>query len=136
GWTYVRADVTLSPRLGGCRSSFENRVVTATADAALAELRVSKVWDLPRVSLDLGVTGGAEILHERFETLGVAPPRTSIAGHLGVGVGLVLPIAGPVHLTGELAGQAHVFAVDNQDGGRHTVGRLTVRTIFGLGVWL
>ncbi len=135
GWTHARADVTLSPRLGACRSSFYNSRVSATADAFLAELRVSKVWDLPRVSIDLGVTAGAEVLHQRFETLGLAPPRTTAGSYLGVGVGLVLPLGGAVYVMGELAGLGHVFAVENQNGGRYMVGRILGRSVLGLGVW-
>ncbi len=138
GWTQVRTDLTLSPRIAGCRGRFSNPRLDAITDALAAELRVAKAWDLRRISVDLGVTGAVELLHEQFETRGTAPSRTSTAGRIDVGIGIALPLplGGPTYLTGELAAQTHLFNVESQDGSRSTVARLTARVLLAFGVWL
>lgn len=135
GWLWVRSDVTLSPRIAGCRGGFRNATLEATTEAFSLELRVAKVWDLRWISVDLGVAGGAELLRERFETRGMAPPRTSGAGHVGAGAGLSLPLAGRLSLNGELGAQTHFFSVERPDGARELVARFAARGVLALGAW-
>ncbi|MEO8704004.1 MAG: caspase family protein [Kofleriaceae bacterium] len=136
GWTFVRADLALSPRLAGCRGEFSNRTLTATADVLALDLRAAKVWDLSRFAIDLGVTVGGELLQERFTTRGIAPTRTTFAAHLDVGVGISRPIGARSYVAAELAAQTHFFTVEDQAGTQDLVARFALRGVLLLGFWL
>lgn len=136
GWTFARADLTLSPRLAGCRSEHANRTLDATSDVLALDLRVAKAWDLSAFTVDLGITAGGELLHQRFVTRGIAPARTSAAGHLDAGLGLALPLRARAYLATELAAQTHFFSIETQAGDRSMVARFAFRGLLALGLWL
>lgn len=136
GWVFARSDVSLSPRIVGCRGESSNRTLDATSDALAIDLRVSRSWDVSRrVSLDLGVAVGGELLQQRFETRGVAPARTSTAAHVDAGAGLSIPWSRGF-FTAELAAQTHIFSVEDQAGDRDVVARFAVRAVLAFGLWL
>jgi len=135
GWTFVRSDLTLSPRVAACRGEFSNRTLDATTDVLALELRVAKAWDTSSLTLDLGITGGAELLHERFVTRGIAPTRSSAAAHVDAGAGISLPIARG-YVGAELAAQTHFFSIEDQAGARQMTARFALRTLLLVGVWL
>ena len=135
GWTFTLPDVALSPRLAACHGRSSNSALTAANDALFGELRVSKIVDVGRLALDLGIAAGGSLLQERFDSLGRAPTRTSLAGQLGVGAGLALPLGERLYLGGEAAAQTYFFAIEDQAGGRHAVARFAVRGVLGLGAW-
>ncbi len=136
GWGFVRTDVTLSPRIAACRGEFSNRTLAATADTVGLELRVAKAWDLSAVTLDLGITAGGELLQERFVTRGIAPTRTSVAGHVDAGAGLGLPLLTRGFITAEVAAQTHFYSVEDQAGAKQLTARFAVRGLFAVGLWL
>jgi hypothetical protein len=136
GAAWVRADITLSPRLGACRGEFANETLTATTTALALDLRVAKAWDLHRVTLDVGVTVGGELLRETFTTRGVAPARTAGAIHVDAGVGALLPVAARLFLTTEIAAQTHFFTVEAQAGTRDLTARFALRGVLAFGGWL
>jgi hypothetical protein len=131
----VRADLTISPRVHACRGFVDNETLSATTDIFGVDLRIGKAWDLPAVTLDLGVTAGGELLYERFETRGRAPNRLSPAGHVDAGLGVVVPIAGRLYLTGEAAVQTHFFIVEDQDGVKDLSSRFALRGFVAVGAW-
>ena len=135
GWTWVRADLSLSPRLAGCRSESDNRTLSATSDALSLDLRLSKAWDLSRLTIDLGLTAGGALLQQRFETRGLAPTRTSAAAHVDASVGAALPL-GRSYVATEIAAQTHFFSHEEQDGSTGLVARFAVRALVAFGVWL
>jgi hypothetical protein len=134
GWSFVRHDLTLSPRLIGCRGSFENRTLTATTDLLAIELELAKAWDIRRLTFDLGVSGGGELLLERFDTRGVAPSRTTGAGFVGANAGLSYGLGPRLHAGGELAAQTH-FAPSKIRRDRSIVARFALRAVLGIGGW-
>jgi hypothetical protein len=136
GWQFARADLTASPRLIACRGDFRNQTLTATTDALGLELRLAKAWDVPVVTVDLAVGLGAELLQERFVTRGVAPTRTSLAGHLDVGGGMSTALGERWTAGLELAAQTHFFSVEAQAGDRHLTARFSVRALVAIGAWL
>lgn len=136
GWTFARSDLTLSPRISGCRGEFSNRTLDATADALALDLRVAKAWDLSSITVDLGITAGGELLQERFVTRGIAPTRTSAAVHLDASVGIALPIRARTYLAAELAAQTHFFSIESQEGAKSMVARFAFRGLFAIGIWL
>ncbi|MBA3396424.1 MAG: caspase family protein [Deltaproteobacteria bacterium] len=136
GWVWVRADVTFSPRVVGCRGEFSNRTLDATTDALALDLRVAKAWDLRGVTIDLGVTAGGEVLQQRFVTLGVAPTRTSAAAHVDAGLGAVVPLFGRLYLTSELAVQTHFLPIEDTTGARELTARFALYGVLAIGAWL
>lgn len=135
GWMWVRSDVTLSPRVAACGGTFKNATLDAVTAAVALDLRVAKVWDLRHVSVDLGVTGGFELLHENFESGGTAPARTSAAAHVDAGAGLMIPLGDRLYLNGELSAQTHFFEIEEQSGAQSVVARFAIRGLFALGTW-
>jgi hypothetical protein len=135
GWTFTRSDLTLSPRLAACRGGFDNATLEATADMLGLEVRAARAWDLSMVTLDLGVTAGGAVLQQRFTTRGVAPTRTSVAGHIDAGVGATLPLGGRHYASAELAAQTHFLSIEDQMGAKRAVARFALRTVLALGAW-
>jgi len=136
GAMWATADVTWSPRIAGCRGTFSNTTLSARTDMLALDLRIAKAWDISRVTVDLGVTAGAELLQERFTTRGLAPTRSSPAGHVDAGLGLAVPIYGRVYAASELGVQTHFLSIEDQAGESHVTGRFAVRGIVVLGAWL
>ncbi len=71
--------LSLAARAGFCRSSFDNAYLSGVTDEYDLSLAGLYVWDLPALSLGLGIGLGAVLGHQSFETTGHAPSRTSIA---------------------------------------------------------
>jgi hypothetical protein len=136
GWMYTRADLTLSPRLAGCRGTFSNRTLDANTDALALDLQVAKAWDVSRLTFALAITGGGELLRETFDTRGLAPTRTSVAGHLDAGGSIAVPIVARAYLTAEVAAQTHFLSIEEQDGSKAMTARFTLRSLLAVGVWL
>ncbi|HUQ07437.1 MAG TPA: caspase family protein [Kofleriaceae bacterium] len=136
GITWVRSDVTLSPRASLCRGDFANETLTATTTALALDVRVAKAWDVHRVTLDVGVTVGGELLRETFTTRGEAPPRTSGALHIDAGLGTLVPFTARFFLTSEIAAQTHLFTLEDRSGARDLAARFAVRGVLAIGAWL
>jgi hypothetical protein len=135
GVMWATADVTWSPRVVGCRGTFSNDTLSARTDLLALDLRVAKAWDVSHVTVDLGVTVGGELLQERFTTRGIAPTRTSPAGHVDAGLGLQFPISGRFYAASELGVQTHFLSIEDQAGDSRVVGRFAVRGMVVLGAW-
>ena len=136
GAVWVRSDVTLSPRASACRGELENRSLSARTSTLALDLRVAKAWDVSRLAVDVGVTVGAELLDQRFTTRGIAPPRTSAAGHVDAGIGALVALPQRYYLASEVAVQTHFFAIEDQDGARELTARFALRGILAFGAWL
>jgi hypothetical protein len=63
-------------------NGFDNETLTASTWEMDAQLRASHAFDLPYVSLALGLSAGASLFHQRFDTRGDAPDRWTGAGYL------------------------------------------------------
>jgi len=136
GWIYARADLTLSPRVAACRGAFSNSTLTAATDELAFDLRVAKAWDISAFSVDLGIAAGGELLQERFMTRGLAPTRTSTAGHIDAGAGLALPLGARMYVETEVAAQTHFFSIEDDAGTEHMTARFAMRVQLALGIWL
>ncbi|HSN25771.1 MAG TPA: caspase family protein [Kofleriaceae bacterium] len=135
GVMWATEDVTWSPRAIGCRGTFSNETLTARTYLLALDLRVAKAWDVSRATIDLGVTAGAEALQERFTTRGIAPTRTSPAGHVDAAVGVLFPLHGRFFAASELGVQTHFLSIEDQMGASHVVGRFAVRGMLVIGAW-
>ena len=135
GGMWATADVTWSPRVVGCRGTLSNETLSARTDLLALDLRVAKAWDVSRMTIDIGVTLGGELLQERFTTRGIAPTRTSPAGHIDAGLGLLLPLQGRFFVATELGVQTHFFSIEDQMGDSGAVARFAARGTLMLGAW-
>jgi hypothetical protein len=84
--------VSMVPRIGARRATYQSPTIATIQDQLDAELGLAHAWDLPVVTLDLGVSIGAGMLHQSFETRGIAPDRASLMAQLGAGVGLSIDL--------------------------------------------
>lgn len=78
GYGLDLAQVSLGLHGGLCTSTFTSSTLSARSNEYDASLRLSRAWDLRRLSLGLGVGGGASWLVQEFETPGAAPTRKSL----------------------------------------------------------
>jgi hypothetical protein len=116
GWTWVRPNLTLSPRISAYRASGNGLY--------MLDVRVTRAWEVGRSSFDLGLaTGGAYTYRDSgYE---------GIAAHLDVTLGANLPIWSRTYLASEIAAQAVVdFKRSHLEPGT----LLTMNLLFG--VWL
>lgn len=81
-----------------CRAAFDNATLAATIDEAGAELRAWRAFDLSWVTVVPAVALGGGVIHQRFETRGRAPARTSGLGTLGAELRLERAVSGPLYL--------------------------------------
>jgi hypothetical protein len=109
GYAIETEHYNLTPRLGACRGGFANDVLSADTDELDLSVRLAHAWDFPVVSLDLGISAGAAILYESFVTRGVAPARTSFAGHVGAGLDATVDLPAGFYLLGEVAAETYFF---------------------------
>ena len=115
GYAWVGEQLTLSPRLGYCRSEFANPRVSSRVEAFSAALRVARTWDLPVVSLEIGASLGAAYHHQSFESAGNAPARATPGALTGIDAAASLELGGGVALFAESGLESHLFKVEQTD---------------------
>jgi hypothetical protein len=96
GYTLELEQLSFSARFGACRSTFANERIEASTAEYEASLAGLYAFDLPRVTLAAGLGLGAALAHQRFETEGHAPSRTSLAPLLAGVVDITLALHGPL----------------------------------------
>ena len=109
GWAMDLPVLSLGVRGAACRGGYTTPFLDATNDQLGAELRALFAWDLRTVTLSAGPLVGASLLFSRFDAMTDAPPRTSLAGIVGLSVAGTLDIADRVYLSGELDGIVAFF---------------------------
>jgi hypothetical protein len=122
GAELARPHYTLGARLAGCGGGFANVHVDVQTRELDLELRLSHTWDLHRLSVDLGVVGGAAVLSQRFTTAGRAPPRDSLAGRAGVWLGLGLELSARLSVTADATLESQIYRQLEVEEGREALG--------------
>jgi hypothetical protein len=84
--------VAITPRVAACREHSRNAFVSAATDDFTGDARVSHAWHAGRLALTAQVEAGAAVLHQQFETSGMAPGRTIAAASFGGGGSLALAL--------------------------------------------
>jgi len=119
GYAFVLPVITLGPRVAYCRSGFENELLSATTDDWDATLHGELTWDLPSVSLSLGADAGVALFHQRFETTGLAPSRTTFGGEVGLDGALGIGLGGGFGLFLESGADVYVFSLEHTTTREH-----------------
>jgi hypothetical protein len=130
-WSIELEHLSVVPRVGACRGGFRNAWLSARVEELGAELRVLHAWDLPRVTVDVGASLGAVLLHESFTTRGQAPDRTAAAGTLAVSLGATYDLPAGLALVLNVAGQTYLYPEWGAQESRLATA-LTVRGAVGL----
>lgn len=127
--------LTLAPRISACRAAFANDSLSGTRDELDLELRVARAWDGRRATLELGVGAGAALLHQQFTTDGLAPARTTVAGHVGAAAGVIVDGPRGTYAAADAGVTAYAFREQPPDMTTPTwVARLTLGVSVGLGL--
>ena len=86
--------LSLSLRLAGCRAQLENALVSTRSSEFDASVVALYAWDLKYVTLAPGLGLGVNVAHQRFDTAGRAPSRTSTAPYLAFVANLTVDLFG------------------------------------------
>ena len=124
----------MTPRVGWCRSSYSNDVLDADANELDADVAVTRVFDLPWVSVGVGLAVGGAWLRQSFETPGLAPTRNTAAANADILLDVSWDLPYGVYLLAEVAGHVSVFPEQEaSDLPKRTTAKLTARTVIGVG---
>jgi hypothetical protein len=135
GYALDLGPITITPRFSACREHARNAFVATATDDFATDARVAYAWHLARFAFTAQIEAGGAMLHQHFETTGMAPSRTVGAISFGGGgsVGLALGHGASAALAGEL----DTFVL-RRDDGMTTRWEPTpsVSAVFALGVLL
>ncbi len=123
GHAFEGARFTVSSRVSLCRARFRNETLDGTVDAVELQLGLVHAWDLPQLTVHLGIAAGGGLVRETFETRGRAPARLVAAGHLGIVAGLVQDLPHGVYIAADLVARTSFFALRQDDGNDRLTGR-------------
>jgi hypothetical protein len=126
--------LTLLARLGACRSGFAEGGLTASTEAYDVEVGAAHAWDLPGFSLEVGLTVGGALLHQRFRTAGVAPSRTTAALQLSPVAAISRDVGARAYLFASVAPATYLFRLaDSSDGATSLRPSFALRFALGAG---
>lgn len=129
--------LTLQVRLGFCQSGFSAGGLTVTSDAWDLEVAATHAWDLPGVSLEVGLAAGGAVLEQRFRTAGVAPPRTTAALQLSPTVAVSRDLGQRSYVFLSTSATTYLFRVeDSTDRTTSFAPSFALRFALGAGVRL
>jgi hypothetical protein len=109
GYGMTSSALNITGRLDGCVASFDNRFLEASTNEAGADIRIAHAWDLPVVTVDLGLSLGGALLRQTFDGAGNASPRNSFAGRSAVSLGIALALGAGFELSAESAAETYLF---------------------------
>jgi hypothetical protein len=128
---------SVGARLAACRSGFAAAGFRAFSDQLGGELRAAHTWDLPVVSVDLGLALGGWILRQTFDTAGVAPSTVTPAGSLALDLGAHVDLVRGFALFSDSALLSYVYAQREEITGSTSLGPyFAFRQAFGVSkIW-
>ncbi|HUS32665.1 MAG TPA: caspase family protein [Kofleriaceae bacterium] len=115
GFMYVLPAVTLSPRISAVHG-WPDRFDGGVANLLVAELRITRAWELPHFSVDLGGSLGGSYLDARESDHAFHDTPAVISRHagpmIGAAAGVTRPLSGRLFASAELALQSHFLIGD------------------------
>jgi len=133
GYAFERPALTVSPRLAACRGGFENADLRASTAELGAQVLLARAWDLRRVTAAAGVTMGVSLLHQSFASQGLAPDRSSLAGHVGASLGLAYDLPQGFYLLSDATAASYLYRRQEIGGRQALTGALAIRASLALG---
>ena len=124
--------LTVVPRIGFCRGAARSAVLPTTQDVFDLDVTVVHAFDLPIVTLGIGLAGGPTLLRQSFQTNRRAPANLTVGGHLDAVFAVSWDLPRGVYLQTDVSAQAHMFRARD----RGVVGLRfapVVRGTFGVG---
>jgi hypothetical protein len=134
GYAVEMRHLTVVPRIAACHGAFQNGDLSADADEVGLHLNVAHAWDLPVVTVEVGVAAGVSVLSQTFAVDGgTAPDRHSLAGQVGAGLAFLYDLPRGFYVRLDAAAESYVFR--QQDAAGHTAltGVLAGRGGLGIG---
>lgn len=135
GWSLAKPAFTLSSRIGGCTQNAANQFVVARMETLLPSVRVTRAWDVGRLSMHLGVALGASLMRQRYSTPGVAPTRLSAAGNIAAVVAVDVNL-GRSYITADVGAATHLVRIGTTAEAATRQVRGGVHAAVLWGVWL
>jgi hypothetical protein len=111
GYRFELEQLGFLARLGACTSSAENSTLSATTNEYDLTLVAQHAWDLPAVTLGLGLGGGAALVTQSFETRGVAPGRTGSSPMALIAGSASMEVGAGFYAASELRGETHFISL-------------------------
>jgi len=134
GYAFELRYFSVLPRLAACHAAFQNQDLAASADEVGAHLTVAHAWDLPVVTIELGVAAGASLLRQTFTVAGgLAPDRNSLAGQVGASGAFVFDLPRGFYLRTDVAAESYIFRQQRDGTDSAVTSALVVRAGAGLG---
>jgi hypothetical protein len=116
GWSFDMARFSITPRLSACRGEFANQILRATEYEVAAGARLAHAWDLPWLTIDVGLELGWAVLRQTYATSREAPDNLTAAGRSGLGLAASRDIGGAWYASVELAGEMYLFEGEKRTG--------------------
>jgi hypothetical protein len=133
GYNVAYAQLGITPRLSACRSGFANATLSADVDELGFDVRLSHAWDLPVVTVDLGLAPGVSIFRQTFDSPGLARARLTAAPNIAAGVGLSADLGEGFSAMLESAAQTYVYRFEREDGTSRWTPSAALRVSAGFG---
>ena len=111
GYRFELEHLGFLARLGACTSNMENSTLSATTNEFDLTLVAQHAWDLPVLTLGLGLGGGAALVTQSFETDGVAPGRTGVNPLVVITGSANADVGGGFYAGAELRGETHFISL-------------------------
>jgi Caspase domain len=133
GYDFAFSRVGITPRISGCHSSFSNATLAADVDELGIDVRLYRAWDLPIVTVDLGVSLGASLFRQTFHTSGVARDRQTGAPSVAVGLGLSTDLGRGFYPVLQASAQTYLYRFEDSAAKDAWTPAAAVRFDAGLG---
>lgn len=113
------ASLSLLPRLGACRASFQAGPLSTQTDAFELGLQLRHAWDLDYFTVETGLGGGAVLLRQSFrrsDSASAPPVNLTLGGQLSAGWAISTDLPAGVYLTAEASAVLYFFREERESG--------------------
>ncbi len=132
GYALEHRWLTVVPRLGFCRSKTRGYALPTTGDVFDFDVTVVHAFDLPVLTIGVGLAGGPTLLRQSFSTERRAPNNRTVGGHADAVLALTWDLPRGVYFQSDVSAQAQVFRAREGDSVELRLAPV-VRGTFGIG---
>lgn len=115
GYAVEHRWLTVVPRLGFCRVNPRGASLRTTRDLFDFDVTVVHAFDLPVLTIGVGLAGGPTVLRQSFSTDRRAPTNVTIGGHADAVLALSWDLPKGVYIQSDVSAQAQVFRAREND---------------------